>query len=130
MTSIGAISSEMDKKREETELNDLKRLLEMKGEFSEDQVLETWNSLKKMQEELELPTLYPMKYHDYFYSRLEEIKTALTPFPTAFHQLNQLYVEINCFRDLLGLSATSSISSLSVDLMKASILHKSLINFH
>ena len=121
MTSIGVISSEMDKKREETELNDLKRLLEMKGEFSEDQVLETWNSLKKMQEELELPTLYPMKYHYYFYSRLEEIKTALAPFPTDFHQLNQLYVEINCFRDLLGLSATSSISEVISLIRKKSL---------
>jgi chromosome segregation and condensation protein ScpB len=100
----------MDKKREKTELNDLKRLLEMKGIFSEEYVNETWNNLKQMQEELELPTLYPMKYHYYFYSRLEDIKTALAPFPTDFHQLNQLYVEINCFRDLLGLSATSSIS--------------------
>ena len=110
MTPIGTFSSEMDKQRELSELKELKRLFEMKGEFSEDRVLETWNSLKQMQEELELPTLHPMRYHYYFYSRLEEIKIALSPFPTDFHQLNQLYVEINCFRDLLGLSATSSIS--------------------
>ena len=110
MTYQGVLSSEMDKKREKTELKDLQRLLEMKGEFSEGYVEETWNSLKKMQEELELPTLYPMKYHYYFYSRLEEIKNALAPFPTDFLQLNQLYVEINGFRDLLKLPATSTIS--------------------
>ncbi|MHA1944955.1 MAG: helix-turn-helix domain-containing protein [Candidatus Hodarchaeales archaeon] len=121
MTYIGVISSKMDKKREKTELKDLKRLLEMKGEFSEDQVLETWNSLKNMQEELELPSLYPMRYHYYFYSRLEEIKIALSPFPTDFHQLNQLYVEINCFRDLLGLPVTSSISQVISLIRKKSL---------
>ncbi|MHA1979051.1 MAG: hypothetical protein ACW98I_19255 [Candidatus Hodarchaeales archaeon] len=100
----------MDKEREEAELKDLKRIFEIKGEFSEDQVQETWNSLKKMQEELELPSLYPMKHHYYFYLRLEEIKNALAPFPTDFLQLNQLHVEINILRGLLELPATSTIS--------------------
>ena len=49
MTYVGVISSEMDKRREETELKELKRLLEIKGEFSKGHVKETWNSLKKMQ---------------------------------------------------------------------------------
>lgn len=110
MSYVGAISSEMDKEREETELRDLKRLLEMKGEYSEDQVHETWTSLKEMQKELDLPSLYPVRHHYYFYLRIEEIKNALAPFPTDFQQLNQLYVEINIFRDRLELPATSSIS--------------------
>ena len=110
MTYIGVISSETDKQRELREFGDLKKLLEMKGIFSKDLVQETWNSLKQMQEELELPTLHPMRYHYYFYSRLEEIKIALSPFPTDFLQLNQLYVEINAFRALLNLPPTSSLS--------------------
>jgi DNA-binding transcriptional ArsR family regulator len=110
MSYIGVTSTEMDVQREVQELKDLKKLLEMKGEFSEDLVKKTWHSLKIMQEELELPTLHPMKYHYYFYSRLEEIKNALAPFPIDFIQLNQLYVEINYFRDLLELSPTTSLS--------------------
>ncbi len=111
----------MDKEREETELKDLKRLFEMKGEFSEDMIQETWNSLKKMQEELELPSLYPMKQHYYFYLRLEEIKNALAPFPTDFLQLNQLHVEINSLRDLLELPPTSSISEVITLIRKKSL---------
>jgi len=121
MNYVDVISSEMDKEREKTELKDLKRLLEMKGEFSEDFVVETWNSLKKMQEELELPSLYPMKYHYYFYTRLVEIKNALSPFPTDFKQLDQLYVEINVFRDMLKLPTTSSISEVICLIRKKSL---------
>lgn len=111
----------MDKQREKSELKDLKRLLEMKGDFSEDLLQETWDSLKRMQTELDLPTLHPMKYHYYFYSRLEEIKSALTPFPTDFLQLNQLYVEINVFRELLKLPATSSLSQVITSIRKKSL---------
>ncbi len=110
MTYAGITSSRTDKKREENELKDLKRLLEMKREFSEDRVKETWNSLKKMQEELELPSLYPMKRHYYYYLRLEEIKNVLALFSTDFLQLNQLNVEINGFCEFLELPVTSSIS--------------------
>ncbi|MCK4848622.1 MAG: hypothetical protein KAT16_06340 [Candidatus Heimdallarchaeota archaeon] len=121
MTYQSVISPEMDKEREKTELKDLKRLLEMKEGFSEDQVKETWNSLKKMQEELELPSLYPMKHHYYFYLRIEEIKNALAPFPTDFQQLNQFYVEINGFRDFLKLPATSSLSEVIYLIRKKSL---------
>ncbi|MHA2388803.1 MAG: helix-turn-helix domain-containing protein [Candidatus Hodarchaeales archaeon] len=121
MTYTGVISSEMDKEREEAELKDLKRIFEMKKNSSEDQILETWNSLKKMQEELELPSLYHMRHHYYFYLCLEEIKNALAPFPTDFHQLNQLHVEINSLRDLLELPATSSMSEVIILIRRKSL---------
>ena len=110
MTYTGVISSEMDKEREKAELDDLKRLLKMKGDIKEFQIQETWNSLKSMQDELELPSLYPMKQHYYFYLRLEEIRNALAPFSSDFIQLNQLHVEINLLRGLLELPESSSIS--------------------
>ncbi len=121
MTYTGVISSEMDKEREEAELKDLKRILEMKKIFSEDQVQETWNSLKKMQEELELPSLYPMKHHYYFYLRLEEIRSALAPFPMDFLQLNLLHVEINSLRDLLELPTTATIPEMISLIRKMSL---------
>ena len=110
MANPSITSTTFDKQREEIEFKDLKNLFAMKGEFSEEVLNSTWKSLKEMQKELELPSLYPMKYHYYFYLRLCEIQKVLTPLSINFQQLHQLYIEINYFRDILGLPITSSLS--------------------
>ena len=51
---------------DEEELQDLINLLSLKGIISEEKILAIWKSLKKMQEELALPSLHPIKQHYYF----------------------------------------------------------------
>jgi len=105
------------------ELKDLRRLLSIKGNNSEEIVIRTWNFLKKMQKELEIPSLYPIKQHYYFYQKLEEIRKALNlPFRN-FPQLNQLYIEITSIRGLLGLPETTPISDI-ISLVQRESLEK------
>ncbi|MHA2167208.1 MAG: helix-turn-helix domain-containing protein [Candidatus Hodarchaeales archaeon] len=59
------------------ELNDLRNLLRLRGIISEEKIITTWKSLKKMQEELGLPSLLPIKQHYFFYKQLIEIKKVL-----------------------------------------------------
>ncbi|MFX1507754.1 MAG: helix-turn-helix domain-containing protein [Promethearchaeota archaeon] len=61
----------------EKELEELRSLLSLKGMDSEKNVIRTWKALRKMQEELELPSLYPIKQHYYFFLRLLKIQEAL-----------------------------------------------------
>ena len=93
----------MENLSEQKELKDLRRLLSLKDNISNKLVVQTWYSLKKMQQELEIPSLYPIKQHYYFYQKLEEIREALNLTSTNFAQLNQLYIEIVTIRELLGL---------------------------
>jgi hypothetical protein len=71
-----SVSSDIDISSEE-ELKELRNLLSLKGMDSEKNVITTWKSLQKMQKELELPSLYPVKRHYYFFHRLIEIQEAL-----------------------------------------------------
>jgi hypothetical protein len=71
------ISSDIVKRTDEQELKDLRNLLSLQGIISEEKILTTWKSLKKMQEELALPSLYPIKQHYYFYKQLIEIQKVM-----------------------------------------------------
>ncbi|MFX1536640.1 MAG: helix-turn-helix domain-containing protein [Promethearchaeota archaeon] len=71
-----SVSSDIDRSSEK-ELKELRNLLSLKGMDSEVNVITTWKSLQKMQKELELPSLYPVKRHYYFFQRLIEIQEAL-----------------------------------------------------
>ncbi|MFW9906901.1 MAG: helix-turn-helix domain-containing protein [Candidatus Thorarchaeota archaeon] len=106
---------------EQKELTDLRRLLNLKDNVSDKLVIQTWKSLKKMQEELELPSLYPIKQHYYFYQKLEEICKALNLTSTNFAQLNQLYIEIITIRELLGLPETTPMSDILALIQKESL---------
>ena len=142
MFNNGVISPKIDSKGRNEELDELRRLLRVKSNISEDEINETWNSLRKMQKELEIPSLHPIKQHYYFHQKLEEIRIALDlPF-TDFIQLNQLYVEINALRGLLDLHTTTPVSDIipliqrqhskknsSIDIGSDSLLHKILL-FH
>jgi hypothetical protein len=70
------VSSDIEESSE-NELQELRNLLSLKGMDSEENVITTWKSLLKMQEELELPSLYPVKQHYYFFQKLMEIKEVL-----------------------------------------------------
>lgn len=70
------ISSDIDESADKA-LKELRNLLSMKGMDSEENILTTWKSLRKMQKELELPSLNPVKQHYYFFQRLIEIQEAL-----------------------------------------------------
>lgn len=61
----------------DNELKELRNLLSLKGMDSEKNVTKTWKALQKMQEELELPSLYPVRQHYYFYQKLIEIQEVL-----------------------------------------------------
>ena len=102
----------MENLSEQKELKDLRRLLSLKDNISNKLVIQTWYSLKKMQQELELPSLYPIKQHYYFYQKLEEIREALNLTSTNFAQLNQLYIEIVTIRELLGLPEITPMSDI------------------
>ena len=102
----------MENLSEQKELKDLRRLLSLKDNISNKLIIQTWYSLKKMQQELELPSLYPIKQHYYFYQKLEEIREALNLTSTNFAQLNQLYIEIVTIRELLGLPETTPMSDI------------------
>ena len=93
-------------------LKELRRLLSLKGNFSEEEVIQIWQHLKKMQDELELPSLYPIKQHYHFYQKLQEIRKSLDFTSLDFVQLNQLYNEITALRELLGLPETTPISKI------------------
>jgi len=67
------VSSDI-KESSDKELKELRNLLRLKGMDSEKNVLTTWKSLRKMQEELGLPSLYPVKQHYYFFQKLLEIQ--------------------------------------------------------
>ena len=112
MFNNGVISPKIDSKGRNEELDELRRLLKLKSNISENEINETWYSLRKMQKELEIPSLHPIKQHYYFHQKLEEIRIALDlPF-TDFIQLNQLYVEINALRGLLDLHTTTPVSDI------------------
>ena len=113
----------MDSKmpQEQEEIKDLQRLLSLKDNISDDIVITTWNSLKKMQEELELSSLYPIKQHYYFFQKLEEIRKALNLTSTNFTQLNQLYIEIITIRELFGLPETTSMSEIITLIQRESL---------
>lgn len=65
-----------------------------------------------MQNELELPSLYPIKQHYHFYQKLQEIHKSLDFASLDFIQLNQLYNEITALRELLGIPETTPISKI------------------
>ncbi|MHA1976548.1 MAG: helix-turn-helix domain-containing protein [Candidatus Hodarchaeales archaeon] len=71
------ITSDMYRTPVIDELRALKNLLRLKGIVSEEKIITTWKSLKKMQEELALPSLLPIKQHYYFYRQLIDIKKVL-----------------------------------------------------
>ncbi len=71
-----SVSSDIDESSDK-ELKELRNLLSLKGMDSEKNVITTWKSLRKMQEELELPSLYPVKQHYYFFQKLIEIQEVL-----------------------------------------------------
>ncbi|MFX1283944.1 MAG: hypothetical protein ACFFB5_09825 [Promethearchaeota archaeon] len=111
MSYNGIIAPEMGRLSEEKELKELRKLLRLRGNISERVVMATWSFLKRMQQELDLPSLSPIKQHYYFYLKLEEIRHALK-LSLNFTQLNQLYVEITTLRDLLGLPEITPISKI------------------
>ncbi len=74
-----------------------------------------------MQNELELPSLYPIKQHYHFYQKLEEIRKSLNISSLDFTQLNQLYNEITALRELLGLPETTPISKIITMIQKESL---------
>ncbi|MFX0014480.1 MAG: helix-turn-helix domain-containing protein [Promethearchaeota archaeon] len=76
MPSNIIVSSESDESSDK-ELEELKNLLSLKGMDSEENVLTTWKSLQKMQEDLGLPSLYPIKQHYYFLQKLIEIQNVV-----------------------------------------------------
>ncbi|MFX0077342.1 MAG: hypothetical protein ACFE96_18015, partial [Candidatus Hermodarchaeota archaeon] len=92
-------------------LKELRRLLSLKGNSSEENVQKIWDLLKKMQIDLELPSLYPIKQHYHFYQKLQEIQISLT-LTLNFIQLNELYNEITALRVLLRLPETTPISKI------------------
>jgi hypothetical protein len=107
--------------RENKELDDLRNLLALKGITSELEMFTTWFSLKKMQKELELPSLSPIKEHYSFYRKLVKIHKILNLSTMDFVQLNQLYVEITSYRELLGLPETTLISKIISDIRSESL---------
>ncbi|MFX0126214.1 MAG: hypothetical protein ACFFAE_21520 [Candidatus Hodarchaeota archaeon] len=111
MSYNGIMVPEIGRLSEEKELKELRKLLSLRGDISEGVVMATWNFLKKMQQELDLPTLSPIKQHYYFFQKLKEIRRALN-LSLTFTQLNQLYVEITTLRDLLGLPEITPISEI------------------
>ncbi len=121
MSNSGIFLPKKEQLRENKELSDLRRLLSLKHTITDELVITTWNSLKKMQEELELSSLYPIKQHYYFYQKLEEIRKALNLTSTDFAQLNQLYIEIITIRELLGLHEITPISEIITLIQKVSL---------
>ena len=120
MSYYSIFSPEMERSREQKELKELRRLLSLKGIISEYAIQRTWYFLRKMQDELELPSLDPIKQHYYFYQKLEEIRNALHLPYLDFTQLNQLYNEITALRELLGLSETTPVSKIITMIQKES----------
>jgi len=116
-------SPEMKKLHEQKELNELRRILNLKGIISERVILTIWRILIKMKEELVLPSLSPIKQHYYFYLKLEEIRKAIHLPYTDFTQLNQLYNEITALREHLGLPETTPISEI-INLIQKESLEK------
>jgi hypothetical protein len=97
---------------DQNELNSLRKLENLKNDNSVEVVINTWYFIKKMQEELEIPSLYPIKQHYYFYQKLEEIRKELNLSSADFIQLNQLYIEITTLREILKLPETTPISEI------------------
>jgi hypothetical protein len=94
------------------ELNDLRRLTGRKKNHSEEILVTTWYFLRKMQEELEIPSLFPIKQHYYFYLRLEEIRKTLDLSSANFSELNQFHIEIESFRQLHDIPETTPLSAI------------------
>lgn len=111
MSYNGIMAPEIDRLHEQKELKKLRRLLSLRGDISERVVMATWSFLKKMQKELDLPSLSPIKQHFYFFLKLDEIRRVLN-LSMNFSQLNQLYIEITTLRDLLGLPEITPISEI------------------
>ncbi len=111
MTYNSIFSSKVNESQEVQNQKELRRLLSLKGIKSENIVKTTWYLLKKMQKELHLPTLYPIKQHYHFYQKLDEIQKTLNH-SLDFSQLNQLFNEITALRELLGLPETISTSKI------------------
>ncbi|UCG04378.1 MAG: hypothetical protein JSW11_10395 [Candidatus Heimdallarchaeota archaeon] len=76
MSRNAIVSSDIDESADK-ELKELRNLLSLKGMDSEENVNTTWKALRKMQEELELPSLYPIRRHYYFFQKLIEIQEVL-----------------------------------------------------
>ncbi|UCG01306.1 MAG: hypothetical protein JSW11_17020 [Candidatus Heimdallarchaeota archaeon] len=117
MTYNSIFSTERKISQEIENQKELQRLLSLKGITSEKVVKKTWILLKKMQKELHLPTLYPIKQHYHFYLKLDEIQKILNHY-LDFSQLNQLFNELTALRDLLGLPETASISKIITTIWK------------
>lgn len=112
MLNDSFVATKIRYEREEGELEEFKRLLKLKRNISGEEIIIKWNSLRKMQNELEIPSLHPIKQHYYFHQKLIEIQTELDlPF-TDFVQLNQLYIEFKALRSILGLHDTTPISDI------------------
>ncbi|MHA2244751.1 MAG: helix-turn-helix domain-containing protein [Candidatus Hodarchaeales archaeon] len=111
----------MERSREQKEQNELRRVLSLKGIVSEKSIHNIWRILRKMQEELELPSLSPIRQHYYFYQKLEEIRKTLNLSFLDFSQLNQLYNEITALRELLGLPETTPIHKIITMIQKESL---------
>ena len=92
MDNNSGFSQDIEKLSEYQELNELRRLLNLKGITSEAAIITTWFSLMKMKEELGLPSLHPIKEHYYFYQSLVEIYKIFNLSSMDFIQLNQLYI--------------------------------------
>ena len=114
-------SPEIKELHEQKELDDLRRILNLKGIFSEKIILKIWRILIKMKEELGLQSLSPIKQHYYFYLKLEEIRKAIHLPYMDFTQLNQLYNEITALREHLGLPETTPISEIVTTIQKESL---------
>ncbi len=120
MSYNGIMTTEIERLNEKKELKELRRLLSLNGDISERAVMITWSALRKMQRELDLPSLSPIKQHYYFYRKLEEIRRVMN-LSMNFTQLNQLYIEITTLRDLLGLPEITPISEIITIVRKESL---------
>jgi hypothetical protein len=112
MSINGFVPPEVTESITSEALEELKRLMSLKDNVSPSEITETWLSLQQMQKDLEIPSLFPIRQHYYFYQKLQEIKIALDlPF-TDFIQLNQLYIEISTLRKILGVYDTTPVSEI------------------
>ncbi|MHA2051964.1 MAG: helix-turn-helix domain-containing protein [Candidatus Hodarchaeales archaeon] len=95
---------------DQNELNDLRKLVSRKKNHSEETVINTLYFLRKMQEELAIPSLYPIRQHYYLFLKLEEIREVLNLSSVDFTQLYQIYNEIITVTKFYKLPETTPIS--------------------
>ncbi|MHA1976553.1 MAG: hypothetical protein ACW98F_11900 [Candidatus Hodarchaeales archaeon] len=111
----------LDGLKDQNELRDLRKIVKLKKNHSEETLIHTWYFLRRMQEELALPSLHPIKQHYYFYLKLEEIRKILNLTYMDFTHLNQLYIEITNIRNRLKFPETTPISFLIAYVQKEPI---------